>query len=356
MFKSLMVTIIILVVPFSGCMGEDEPRDCREELCFPLSSDEFNDLLSQAEFDVLEMASSNDRLRVRSTMVQEFAEGRGEIHWEVAKDEKAELSHISTRYIVNGVIIQDWGLVEGPGLVNIRSGSPWFQLRDESIYYEDPFFALAAASTANPSISTPPFSFDISQFYGLSWDITGDAASLQQVATSSNETHEIFISMTGEIPEIMSIEVSSGDDYQFSLVASIGDEFELEVQQNLPRIHMPFIPAQPGIASEHGTDVNVKLSEVSGDFRYEANLSDIEIHSFSDNGSLANMRLSAGQQNITMDDGTWWEFLWLDVTHEGLFSRNDIYKVRTNSTEDFQIRFYDIWGEGWTDDNFPDGP
>jgi len=353
-----MVASIILVVPFSGCMGEEETSVCQEEYCFPLSSDEFNELLLRADFNVLDLASDYDRLRVRSTLIQENENGRGEIHWDVAKDDQAELAHTETRYTVNGATLHDWGTIHGPGLVNLRSGSSWFQLRDESLDHRDPFWLLAENSWRNPSAHSPPFSFDVSQFHGLSWDVTGDETSSQQVATSSNDTHDILISMLGAVnPEIMSIEVSKEsmeETDHFSLVVSIGDEVELALQHNIPRIHLPFIPSQPSTWSENG-NLTVMTSEVSGNFHYEANLSDIEIHSFSDDGSLASMGLSSGQENITLDDGTWWEFIWVDVTMEGLFSRNDIYQVRTNSTEDFQIRFYDHWGSGWTDDNFPSG-
>jgi len=347
--KTSLLVLTLFLSPFAGCMTGSTSNTCPEESCFPLTSAEFDDLVSNWEsFDVLNMALENERLRVRSTLVQDFQGNRGEIHWDVAKDEQAGLRYVSTRYIVSGNTIIDTEVIDGGNLTNIRSGSAWFEGRDENPSFTDPFFELAKSATENPDGLWPPFSFNTSQLSGLSWEITGDEASSQQVATASNESHDFFISVMGEKPQIMSIEIVSGDDYEFSLVVSKGDEVQIELQNNLPRVQMPFVPPNPSLISKYG-DTTVIVSTVPDDFSHEAKLSEIEIHSVSGDTTFAKMNLSSEEQNITLLDGTWWEFIWVDITQKGLFSPQDSYYVRTNSTSDFQIRFYDNWSESWTD-------
>ena len=61
------------------------------------------------------------------------------------------------------------------------------------------------------------------------------------------------------------------------------------------------------------------------------------------------MRLDWGDYNVTAEDGTWWSIMWLDAGRPGLLSSLDEYRVRTNSTEQFDVRFYDLWSDCWTD-------
>jgi len=54
--------------------------------------------------------------------------------------------------------------------------------------------------------------------------------------------------------------------------------------------------------------------------------------------------------NVSLDDGTWWEFYWMDVDLDGFVSGGDYYNIRTNSTVDATISVFDTWANKWTDD------
>ncbi|MDP6662349.1 MAG: hypothetical protein QF760_00510 [Candidatus Thalassarchaeaceae archaeon] len=350
MSRPLLLVLILLAPMGAGCIEVPTVRPCPDDTCFPLTSDAFNDLISQeGVFDVLALASENERLRVRTTMIHEQQGQRGEIHWDVAKDDVAGLRSIATRVFLGGNPIIDSELIEGQETTNVRVGGTWYEGRDASPDYVDPFFDLAQKATENPDGIWPPFAFDTTQLSGLSWTITGDAFSTQQVASASNGTHDFIIELMGLTPAIIGIEVYSGDSYEFTLGVSPGDEVEIELQQGLPRMHLAFVPPQPDLLTVNG-DARLLVGIVPEGFTSEVSLSEIEIHAMPSPGqAAASMRLDADEANHTAADGTWWSFIWIDVGPRGLFSAHDAYYVRTNSTADFTVAFYDLWAEAWTD-------
>jgi hypothetical protein len=113
------------------------------------------------------------------------------------------------------------------------------------------------------------------------------------------------------------------------------------------RAALPFIPLPQFQLNEGG------ITEVSGSVPeamiYEVNLSEIEMHVFIDNSSVAQLMLGNLTSNATSVDGTWWELEWQDSGLKGLLSFQDSFSVRTNSTETFDIRMLDLWANAWTD-------
>ena len=96
--RSLLLALVLLCPLAAGCLEVPTVRPCPDNTCFPLTSEAFNDLMSQDEvFDVLAMATQNERLRVRTTMIHEQQGQRGEIHWDVAKDDISDLRSIATQ-------------------------------------------------------------------------------------------------------------------------------------------------------------------------------------------------------------------------------------------------------------------
>ena len=53
---------------------------------------------------------------------------------------------------------------------------------------------------------------------------------------------------------------------------------------------------------------------------------------------------------MTVDDGTWWEFFWMDVDLDDYASGGDFYNIRSNSTSEVDIFVFDIWANKWTND------
>ena len=348
--RPLLLVLVLLAPLAAGCIEVPTVRPCPDDTCFPLTNDAFNDLMAQdGAFDVLALASENERLRVRSTMIHEQQGQRGEIHWDVAKDDLADLRSVATRVTLGGNSLIDTELIEGQEQTNVRVGGTWYEGRDASPAYVDPFFDLAQKATENPDGIWPSFAFDTTQLAGLSWTITGDAFSSQQVASSSNDTHDFIIELMGLTPAIIGIEVYSGDEYEFNLRVTTDDEVEIELQQGLPRMQLAFVPPQESLLTTYG-DTHVLIGSVPEGFTSEASLSEIEIHAMPFSGySAASMRLDVDEANLTAADGTWWNFIWADVGPKGLFSAQDTYYVRTNSTAEFTVAFYDLWAEAWTD-------
>ena len=348
--RSLLLALVLLCPLAAGCLEVPTVRPCPDNTCFPLTSEAFNDLMSQDEvFDVLAMATQNERLRVRTTMIHEQQGQRGEIHWDVAKDDISDLRSIATRVILGGNPIIDSQLIEGQETTNVRVGGTWYEGRDANPAYADPFFDLAQKATEDPDGTWPPFAFDTAKLSDLSWTITGDAFSSQQVASASNGTHDFIIELMGLPPSIIGIEVYSGDSYEFTLRVSIGDEVDIELQQGLPRMHLAFVPPQPDLLTVY-EDTRLLVGSVPEGFTSEVALSEIEMHAMLPDGqSAASMRLDFDELNHTAADGTWWSFIWVDVAPQGLFSTQDAYYVRTNSTSEFTASFYDLWAEAWTD-------
>ena len=347
--RALFAALLLLLPLTSGCLEVPTVRPCPEDTCFPLTSDAFDALISkEGSFDVLALASDNERVRVRSTLSQEHNGERGEIVWDVAKDETAGLRYGSTRYVVAGAILIDTEIIDGQGTTNVRSGSQWYQGRDAEPNLAAPFVELAHKAALDPGGLWPPFAFAPSALSGLSWTVTGDALSSQQVASASNGTHEFIIELTGLSPRISAIEVYSGDDYEFTIRVTTGDQVSIELQEGLPRSQAPFVPHEPALVATYG-DTTVLFGSVPSGMAHEADLSEIAIHAWSEGSSAASMRLDWEEANVTADDGTWWSSIWLDAGTPGLFSSLDEYRIRTNSTTQFEVRLYDLWSDCWTD-------
>jgi hypothetical protein len=83
--------------------------------------------------------------------------------------------------------------------------------------------------------------------------------------------------------------------------------------------------------------------------KHEVNLSDVEMHVFVGNSSVANLTLDDASNNVTSEVGEWWDISWQDEGHIGLLSHADRYTVTTNSSASFDIRFFDTWAQAWTD-------
>tara|TARA_B100001175_G_scaffold30037_1_gene22060 strand:- start:6367 stop:7437 length:1071 start_codon:yes stop_codon:yes gene_type:complete len=344
----LAVVFMIISAPLSGCLevGED---DCPDSNCFPLTSDALNDILSDSSsFDILAYSQMFDRLRVETT-ASSSAQGQfGEVHWSVAKDDANQLRSVETR-VTLGAYSMNNEVIEGGETTNIRIGNVWFEGRDRAPKYSDPFEEFAQLSSIDPDGDVPPFGFDTTVISGLDWRITGDEPSLQQVASATNSSHTIVLELMGDPPIITSIETYAGDEDQFVLTISTGEEVELALLEGLEKAPLGFtldseFLYEGGITNWAGS--------VQNGFATEAYPSELEIHGIIGSGgnasSISSMNMGSNAYNETLDDGTWWEFVWSDQDSDGLISSGDIYAVRTNATGELSIAVYDIWADAWT--------
>ncbi|MDC0502136.1 hypothetical protein OAO41_04255 [Euryarchaeota archaeon] len=347
-----LISLILFSSALSGCL--EVPSDsCEGDECFPLSSDELNSLLAfPNSFNVLKLSDEYEVLRIETSSVVEIQNQRVSIDWGVGKDDMKNLSSIALRYsIANSAV--DTEVIEGSKITNVRLGNIWYEGRDASPEYNDPFYEIARLSSEDPDGLWPPFSFDTTKFSNIDWQITGDTLSLQQVATGTNGTHTIILELRGAPPMIMGIEIYDGEGTDFSLSIDIGDSAIIELKDNLPRTPIQFIPVNISIINDNGIKT---WSDIIPDGISEVEPLELEFHarigSLNSSESLASMNFNDVISNTTIDDGTWWEFYWMDVDLDNLVSSGDFYNVRTNSTADVTISVFDIWANIWTDDLF----
>ncbi len=347
--RSAILAALLVLAPLStGCLVV--PIDpCPEGDCFPLGSAALSELLSGPDaFDVLSYAEDFERLRVETSTVYDNQGQSGEIHWSVAKDDDAQLRSIAMRLTI-GTSTIDTEVIEGQRATNVRIGDDWYEGRDAIPQYTDPFEEIAKLASEQPNGMWPPFGFDTASIADLDWTITGDPLSLQQIASASNATHTIIIELMGAPPMITGIETYSGDDQQFTLRVTTGDAVSLALQEGLPRTPVEFsleaAPLQDG-------DLTVWAGGVPEGLTAEVDPAELEFHGLSGTGedatSVASMAFDVEYSNVTLNDGTWWEFSWSDYVADGYVSGGDFYQIRTNATGELNVAIYDLWAEAWT--------
>jgi len=347
--RVLLIGLILLSSSVSGCL-EIPLNPCDEDECFPLSSDALNSMLAFSDsFNVLKLSDDYQMLRIETSSVIEIQNQRVSVDWSVGKDEIRNLSSIALRYNIANAAV-DTEVIEGTDITNVRMGNVWYEGRDALPEYTDPFYEIARLASENPEGLWPPFTFDTTAFDDLDWQITGDLISLQQVATGTNGTHTIILELGGAPPMILGIEIYDGEGTDFSLSVDVGDSASIYLKENLPRTPFQFIPDNNFIISDDiKTWSGVIPIEAS-----EVNPSELEFHvrsdSLNDNESLVFMGFNDVIMNVTLDDGSWWEFYWMDLGLDELVSSGDFYSIRTNSTLEMNIFIFDIWANKWTND------
>ena len=161
-----LISLILFSSALSGCL--EVPSDsCEGDECFPLSSDELNSLLAVPNsFNVLKLSDEYEILRIETSSVVEIQNQRVSIDWGVGKDDMKNLSSIALRYsIANSAV--DTEVIEGSKITNVRLGNIWYEGRDASPEYNDPFYEIARLSSEDPDGLWPPFSFDTTKFSNI---------------------------------------------------------------------------------------------------------------------------------------------------------------------------------------------
>jgi hypothetical protein len=347
--RGIILTVFVLFCPLgAGCLAVPEDI-CSESECFPLDSAALSELLaSPGAFDVLSYAEDFERLRVETSTVYGNQGQFAEIHWSVAKDDTANLRSIAMRFTVS-TSSMDSEVIEGQHTTNIRVGGDWYEGRDAIPQYADPFAELAQLANEQPEGMWPPFGFDVASIAELDWTISGDTLSLQQIATASNATHTIIVELMGAPPMVTGIETYSGDEEQFTLRVTTGDDVVITLQEGLPRTPVEFsLDAEPIQVG----DTTVWSGPVPSGMDSDIEPFELEFHGISEEEglavSVAMMQLDQGTSNTTLDDGTWWEFTWIDFLSPGYFSHSDLYHIRTNATGQLSVALYDSWAQQWT--------
>lgn len=347
------LSLVIIFSMTSGCLSVPLNESCESDGCFPLENSSFSKFLSKDDaFDIISYSQTYPQLRVEATLVSEYQTQRGEIYWNVVKDDQAQLSSVSSRLILGDTVVIDTEYVEGQQSNNYRIGNDWYEGRDEIPEYSNPFIKLAQSATENPDGFWPPFAFDTKQLTDLDWSFSADAISTQQVASASNDTHLILIETSGIPPIITGIETYSGEDKFILRVTT--ENISLSLKNNIQRTPAPFIP--DSFPKDSSNNISYWSGIISNTLSLEIKPDQLEIHGLISENNLTSsvsfMRFDTQNSNQTSSDGTWWEFYWIDYLGENLVSNGDLYTVRTNATGNVSIGIFDLWANSWTDQAF----
>ena len=226
------------------------------------------------------------------------------------------------------------------------------------------------------------------------WTVTIDVESTQQVASASNDTHQVIVEFQGVPPRIISIESYSNNGSETVQIDYFyGDAVQLSINPAFPRTSVtieidydeeeigeftcnnsetvPIEYVNDGIAdcmdaSDEGvneSDIPEILmlfsGEVTDEHTQEVNISEIELRVGEEDDEEfyynISMMLDVGSTNVTDEDGDWWDITWTDVDGDGLVSTGDTYAVLTNSSaaDDFEVRFYDHWADTYAGGPLP---
>ena len=367
-YRASALVLILLASALPGCIEMERP--CPEDTCFPLTSSAFNSYLEEVgEVDALELASQFDTLAVSTITRFTESDVDGEMVWRIEKDDSLKLRQVANRLTLGGSQVVDYEIWDGGRDTFTRTTGVWMVGRDMEPNYEDPFVEIARLASENPESRWPPFRFDVSQFSGMSWTITGDALESYQIARATNGTHEIYFELHGLTPQIVGITVYSGgleqQDVTFGMSISTdywesglmtyyyteflegGGYLQMNGLSEFARAPVPFVPVPNYQTTSGGTSTVGGI--VPSEMTHEASLSEIEMHVFSGGSSVATLLLSEGNSSNSTEGGEWWDLSWGDNSGQGLLSEGDIYSVSTNSEASFDIRIFDRWAQAWTD-------
>jgi len=360
-------------------------------------------LSDETNMNITAIAEAEDKITIE-LYSKDLEEGELlEMTFTIGKDDISQLSNTGLA-IQSGMMALEYRVIQGASTdVNIMVGNQWFHARDMVPEYIDPFVELATEENDEADDEdgsddglgdlTPDFGVLDMDLSDMTWTVTVDVPSTQQVATSSNDTHSFMVEFLEFPPRLHQLEVNSHDDNQaMKLSIDWGDDAALTVQDTYPKTSVDIqldeetergeiegeftcengntIPwswvndnwddcgdnSDEGVEESEIPDSVFEFSgEVNSDHEHEVLVGDIELRIGSEdseteefNYSLS-MNLDTGPVNLTDEDGSWWAIEWQDSDADGFVSAGDEYSVRTNSTSasDLEVRFYDNWSESY---------
>ena len=380
MKSAILVSLILFTTPLSGCISlsnEQSHAGCDQEVndsCFPMRGGEFARMISeQTPLDGYSLAAQNPGFFRVEAEQSSTIDGVNVVNsWAIERSDDLGIRYVSHTLTIGGNLVAGYQIYDGLSEIYISDSNILSMKRGRDMIpeYEDPFVEIQRLSQQEPDGVWPPFSYDLSQFEGQSWTVTGDVSELYQVGGTSKmisgELIQAYVATSGFPPNIVAIEVFKETTdilYRLVLYEEIdipyyellrngtleGMWFEAGLLPNptFERAAVPFIPLPQFQLTEDG------ITEVSGPVPeamiHEVNLSEIEMHVFMDNSSVAKLMLENLTSNTTSADETWWELEWDDSGLDGLLSFPDSFSIRTNSVETFDIRIFDLWANAWTD-------
>jgi hypothetical protein len=343
-----------------------------EDVVTAMSSDEIEVILNDpAATDLFALAAAETQFSAE-IYGKELRNGEvAELTFTITKDEVNQLAETGLE-IQTGMMGIDFSEISGDSQnINIRVGNQWFLARDLEPEYVDPFVELALAEVAQAeaeegsedesAIDLVPNLDELElDLVGFDWVVTIDELSYQQVATSSNETHQVMVELAEMPPRIKSVEIFSIDGNDaMSVTLTWGEDAALEVKDTYPRTSVTFEMDEDHGSEflDSGEELFVWEGELNSDHNQEVPIGELELRVgevetvddeevFHFNVSMA---LEDGEVNITDGNGAWWLINYSDEDENGLVSASDEWRVETNATGvwGLEVRFYDHWADSY---------
>lgn len=368
--RNILALFCISFLLLPGCLdGTPNGADSDsviEDVNAAMSSDEIEALINDpAASDLLTLAAAETQFRAE-IYGKELRDGEvAELTFTINKDEVNQLAETGIE-IQSGMMGIDFSEISGDSQhINIRVGNQWFLARDLVPEYTDPFVELAEESEdQSDEDSELSFAPDFDELkldlLGFDWVVTIDEVSFQQVATTSNDTHQIMIELAEMPPRIKSVEIFSidGNEAQ-SVTLTWGEDAALEVKDTYPRTSVTFEMDEDHFSKylDSGEETYVWEGEFNEDHVQEVAIGDLELRvgetvEIDDEEEFQfdiSMALDGGEVNITDEDGSWWYINYSDEDDDGLVSTDDEWRVETNASGvwGFDVRFYDNWADSY---------
>jgi hypothetical protein len=285
-----------------------------------------------------------------------------ELTYIIGKDEIAQLYETGMA-IESDMIGIEYSAIQGASKdINVRMGNQWLLARDEIPEYVDPFVQLSEVEEDQSSEGdenlpdlTPELDSLNLDLTGFDWTVTIDVTSLQQVATSSNNTHSIMVEFLEAPARLHELEINSNDGNEaFKVTIVWGAEVALSLNNSYPRTSVlmemdkdfslgssqDIIVFSGVLTANHIQDVLMDEIEL------RIGIEDVETEEFN---YFHSMLLTNLTSNITDAYGDWWDVEWVDADGNGIVSSGDSYTVSTNSSYggNYEVRFYDYWADAY---------
>jgi hypothetical protein len=360
----ILVCISCLLLP--GCIeglpfGEEDETITKGII--PMSSTEVEAILNDpAAIDIIALAEAESRFHAE-IYAKELNDGEvSEFTFIIGKDDINQLAETGIE-VQSGMMGIEYAIVQGNSPnINIRVGNQWFLARDLESEYVDPFIELAEdaeeeAEDDSDFDLTPDLDALELNLVGFDWVVTIDDLSFQQVATTSNDTHDIMVEFHEMPPRIHSVEVFSFDGNEASSVTlSWGEDVALEVKDDYPRTSVTIeMDEEEGTEYlDSGESIYVWVGEVNSEHEHEVAVGDLEIRIGDENEDEEfvynlSMLLTDVTANLTDVNGDYWLIEWDDHDSNSLVSSGDEWRVETNSSDgwELEVRIYDHWAEAY---------
>ena len=358
-----LLLLLAFSLLFGGCL---DSIDVEEEIVAPpLPGEAMNSaqveayLNDESIMDLSVMAASEEQFRVE-IYSKETNDGESmELTYIIGKDEIAQL--YETGMALDSELMGiEYSVIQGNSNdINVRMGNQFFLARDEVPGYVDPFVQLSQMTDSSNGEDLPEMMPEIDSLdmdlTGFDWTVTIDVISLQQVATSSNNTHSIMVEFLGAPARLHEIEINSHDGNEASKVTvSWGSEVALSLNNSLPRTSV-LMEMNKDVSFGTDGETIVFSGELNDNHNQEVLMSEIELRIGIEDSQTEefnyfhSMLLTNLTSNVTDENGDWWNAEWFDANGDGFVSSGDYYIVSTNNSNgwDYQVLFYDNWADAY---------